>query len=103
MNCIKKSLCCLIGGIGKVLFFELLPKNQTINSDVYCRQLNKLNAAVKEKRPQFFNRKGVIVHHDNATSHTFLATRQKLLRLGWEVMLHPPNSPDLASLDYYLF
>ena len=25
------------------------------------------------------------------------------LRLGWEVMLHPPYSPDLASSDYYLF
>ena len=35
-----------------VVFFELLPRNQTINSDVYCRQLNKLNAAVKEKRPE---------------------------------------------------
>ena len=35
------------------------------------------------------NRKGVIVQHDNATPHTSLATRQKLLRLGWKVMLHP--------------
>ena len=25
------------------------------------------------------------------------------LRLGWEVMLHPPYSPDLAPSDYYLF
>ena len=33
----------------------------------------------------------------------FLAIRQKLLRLGWEVMLHPPYSPDLAPSDYYLF
>ena len=32
---------------------------------------------------------GVFFHHDNATPHTSLATRQKLLRLGWEVMLHP--------------
>ena len=35
-----------------VVFFELLPRNETINSDVYCRQLNKLNAAMKEKRPE---------------------------------------------------
>ena len=35
--------------------------------------------------------------------HTSLATCQKLLRLGWEVMLHPPYSPDLAPSDYYLF
>ena len=56
--------------------------NQTINSDVYCRQLNKLNAAVKEKRPKLVNCKGVIFHDDNATPHTSLATRQKLLRFG---------------------
>ena len=86
-----------------VVFFELLPRNQTINSDVYCRQLNKLNAVVKEKRPELVNRKRVIFHHDNATPHTSLATRQKLLRLDWEVMLHPPYSPDLAPSDYYLF
>ena len=38
--------------LGRVVVFELLPRNQTINYDVYCRQLNKLNAAVKEKRPE---------------------------------------------------
>ena len=86
-----------------MVFFELLPRNETINSNVYCRQLNKLNAVVKEKRPELVNRKGVIFHHDNATPHISLATRQKLLRLDWEAMLHPPNSPDLAPSDYYLF
>ena len=79
-----------------VVFFELLPRNQTINSDVYCRQLNKVNAVVKEKRPELVNRKGVIFHHCNATPHISLATSQKLLRLGWEVMLHPPYSLDLT-------
>ena len=65
-----------------VVFFELLPRNQTTNSDVYCRQLNKLNLMVKEKRPELVNREGVIFQHDNTTPHTSLATRQKLLRLG---------------------
>ena len=85
-----------------VVFFELLSTNQTINLNVYCRQLNKLNAAIK-KRPELVNRKGVIFHLDNATPHTSLTTQQKLLRLGWEVMLHPPYSPDLAQSDSYLF
>ena len=86
-----------------MVFFELLPRNQTINSDVYCCKLNKLNAAVKKKRPELVNRKGVIFYHDKATPHTSLATHQKLLRLGWKVILHPPYSPDLAPSDYYLF
>ena len=49
------------------------------------------------------NRKGVIFHHDNATPHTSLATRQKLSRHGWEAMKHPPYGSDLAPSDYYLF
>ena len=35
--------------------------------------------------------------------HTFLVTRQKLLELGWDVLPHPPYSPDLAPSDYFLF
>ena len=91
-------------GLFKITSFENDSKrNQTINLDVYCHQLNKLNAAVKEKRPELVNRKSLICQHDKATPHTSLATRQKLLRPGWEVMLHPPYSPDLAPSDYYLF
>ena len=77
-----------------VVFFEPLPRNQTINSDVYCRQMNKLNAAVKEIRPELVNRKGVLLHHDNATPHTCLATRQKLLKLGWVM---------ISKIDYIKF
>ena len=62
-----------------------------------------MNAAFKEKQPELANRKGVIFHHDNATPQKSLATRQKLLRLGWEMMLHPTYSPDLAPSNYYLF
>ena len=86
-----------------MVFFELLPRNHPNNSDVYCRQVNELNAAVKEKRPELVNRKGFIFHHDNATPHTSSVTRQELFRLGWEVMLHPLYKSDLAPSDCYLF
>jgi len=35
--------------------------------------------------------------------HTSLMTRQKLRELGWEVLMHPLYSPDIASSDYHLF
>ncbi|GFX27074.1 histone-lysine N-methyltransferase SETMAR [Trichonephila clavipes] len=99
----KKVLLSVWWNYKGIVYFELLPPNRTINSDVYIEQLTKLNNAVEEKRPELTNRKGVVVHHDNARSHTSLVTRQKLLELGWEVLPYPPYSPDLAPYDYFLF
>ena len=31
-----------------------------------------------------------------------MVTRQKLLELGWDVLTHPPYSPDLVLSDYFL-
>ena len=70
---------------------------------MYCDQLDKLNDSLKQKRPELINRKGIVFHHDNARPHTSLVTRQKLLQLEWDVLPHPPYSPDLAPSDYYLF
>ncbi|CAK9834550.1 Mariner Mos1 transposase [Anthophora retusa] len=62
-----------------------------------------MEEAIKDKRPELANRKGIVFHHDNARPHTSLVTRTKLLELDWEVMSHPPYSPDLAPSDYHLF
>nr|BAO79476.1 transposase [Amegilla dulcifera]BAO79481.1 transposase [Amegilla dulcifera]BAO79484.1 transposase [Amegilla dulcifera] len=86
-----------------ILYFELMPQNQTINSNVHVQQLAKLNDAIQEKRPILSNRKGVVFHHDNAKPYTSLVTRQKLLELGWDVLSHPPYSPNLSPSDYHLF
>ena len=86
-----------------VVYFELLPVGQTINTEVYCRQLDNLKAAVQTKRPQLANRWGVFFQHDNARPHTSLVTRQKLAAFEWDVVPHPPYSPDLSPSDYHLF
>ena len=41
--------------------------------------------------------------HDNALAHQALATQKKLAYLGFKCRDHPPYSPDLTLLDYYLF
>jgi len=83
---------------------------QTINSNVYCRQLDSLNEFIIQKCSELvnckgimFHRKEVVFHHDNAKPHTNLITRQKLLKLGWDVLPHPLYSPDLAPSDFHMF
>lgn len=99
----KKVMLSVWWDFKGIIYFELLPRNKTINSAVYIQQLSKLNIEIIKTRPELANRKGVVFLHDNATPHTSLAARQKLLELKWDVLLHPPYSPDLAPTDYYLF
>jgi len=86
----------------EIVHYELLSSNQTINSELYYEQLQRLQQAIKRKRPELINRRGVVFHHDNARLHTSLMTRQKLRELGWVVLMHP-YSPDIALSDYHLF
>ena len=98
----KKVMLCIWWDWKGVLYYELLPENQTINSSKYCSQLDQLKA-LDEKRPELVNRKCILLHQDNARPHVSLMARQKLLQLGWEVLIHLPYSPDIASSDFHLF
>ena len=99
----KKVMWSVWWSFKGIVYFELLPTNQTINSDVYCHQLMKLDKEIKEQRPELATRIYVIFHQDNTRPHTSLVTCKKLLELGWEVMSHSLYSPDLAPSDSYLF
>ncbi|GFW69683.1 mariner Mos1 transposase [Trichonephila clavipes] len=75
---------------------------QTLNSNLYCQQLDRLKLTINQKWPELATRRGVVFHQDNARSHTSVVTRQKLWALVWEVLMHPPYIPDLAPSDYPL-
>lgn len=86
-----------------IIHYELMPPGQTITGEVYRQQLTRLNEALSQKRPALVNRKGVILLHDNARPHSAKDTQEHLKQMGWEVLPHPPYSPDLAPSDYHLF
>lgn len=98
----KVMLCCWWDRKGLV-HYELLREGCTVSADVYCEQLENLRDAVKLKRPELINRKGVVFQHDNARPHTSVKSRKKLAEFSWDVLPHPPYSPDLAPSDYHLF
>ena len=86
-----------------IVYYELLDENQAITSEVYCHQLNRLKEVLLEKGPSLINRKGVIMHYDNARPHISKATKNLIKEFGWEVMHHPPYSPNLAPADFSFF
>ena len=99
----KKVLLCIWWDWKGVVYYELLQQGETINSTKYCCQLDNLKDAIARKRPELANRRGVVFHHDNARPHVSLLVRNKLLSFDWDVLPHPPYSPDIAPSDYYLF
>ncbi|XP_076764828.1 histone-lysine N-methyltransferase SETMAR-like [Xylocopa sonorina] len=69
----KKVLLSIWWDWKDILYYELLPEGQTINSEKYCTQLEKLKDAIRTERPELVNRHGVVFHHDSARPHVSLA------------------------------
>ncbi|KAG5317892.1 MOS1T transposase, partial [Pseudoatta argentina] len=70
----------------------------------YRLQLMRLSRALKEKRPLYAQRYDkVILLHDNAQPHVAKPVKTYLETLKWEVLPHPPYSPDIAPSDFHLF
>lgn len=85
-----------------VLLVDFLPAGTTVNADRYCETLKKLRRAIQNRRREML-RKGVSILHDNARPHVARQTVDLLQNFGWNVITHPPYSPDLAPSDYHLF
>lgn len=97
----RKTMICVWWDCEGLLRWETLKNKETVDKDLYVAQLHRLNDAIHLKRP---NRKGqVILLHDNARPHVAKVVKATLQELDWEVLRHPPYSPDLAPTDYHLF
>jgi hypothetical protein len=84
-----------------IVHYELLERNLTVTAERYCQQLRRPEAAIQQKLPG--RRHGVILQHGIARSHTANMTKAAIQELDWEILPHPPYSPDLAPSDYHLF
>lgn len=45
----------------------------------------------------------IILHQDNAPAHTAATTCLEIELLGFDLLEHPPYSPDLAPMDFAIF
>lgn len=99
----KLMLCIWWDQLG-VVYYELLKPNETITSEVYKHQIEQLSQELQVKRPDYKGRHDkVILLHDNARPHTGKVVKDTLENLNWEILPHPPYSPDIAPSDFHLF
>jgi histone-lysine N-methyltransferase SETMAR len=85
-----------------VILVEYLGQGKTVTGARYDDVLTSLREAIKDKR-QSKLAKGIIFHHDNAPAHTSNRIQDSLRRHCFEILPHPPYSPDLAPCDFHLF
>lgn len=97
-----KVLASVFWDANGILFIDYLEHGKTINSQYYIALLEKLLEEIHEKRPGM-QRKKILYHQDNAPAHRSMLTMAKLNEIRFELLPHPPYSPDLAPSDYYLF
>ncbi|MCP3666191.1 MAG: hypothetical protein GY696_27440, partial [Gammaproteobacteria bacterium] len=71
-----------------------------MNTDYYIAQLDHLHAALKKKRPGK-DHKRIWLQHDSARPHTAHRTLAHIREKKWELLPHPPYSPDLAPSDFF--
>jgi histone-lysine N-methyltransferase SETMAR len=85
-----------------VLLAYFQKRCENVNFASYREVLLKLRDAIRRNCPGQLPR-GVLLHHDNARPHTVRATQQRIQELHWELIEHPPYSPDLTPSDFHLF
>jgi len=85
-----------------VVLVDYLEQQKTVTGPYYVDVLKKLRTQLAKKRPGKLHR-GILFHHDNAPAHSSRLTKQILREFRWELLPHPPYSPDLAPSDFFLF
>ena len=98
----RKIMCTVFWDRYGVLLLDYRPNGQTINALVYCDTLQRLRRAIQNKCRGLLSF-GVVLLHDKVRPHTACQTTALLQQFRWDIMDHPPYSPDLAPSDYHLF
>lgn len=100
----RKVLLSIFWDQKGIIYYEILKNNERVDAKRYQLQLIKMRQALHEQRPEYAHRhETVLLQHDNARPHVSILVKNTIADFGWEVLPHPPYSPDIAPCDYHLF
>jgi histone-lysine N-methyltransferase SETMAR len=81
------------------VYFQISVQLLKFLKDIFCYTFVKVETAIQEKCP----RKKVLFHNDNAPVHSSAVAQQKITEWRFELLAHPPYSPNLGPSDFHLF
>ena len=84
-----------------ILLVDFMPPGATINVAANCDTLTRLRRAIQNKRRGMS--RDVCLLHDNARPYSAHVTTALLEKFKWDILDHPPYSPDLGPSDFHLF
>ena len=76
---------------------------KTVNKEYFVEVLREFSKRFRRKRPVLFKSGQWHFQHDNAPVHNSILVTDYLTKMGIKTVAHPPNSPDLAHRDFWLF
>ena len=85
-----------------VNMIDYLEQGRTIHGAYYAAEPRQLRQEIARKGRGKLTR-GVLLLQDNAPAHTSQVAMTAATKCGFEVLPHPPYSPDMAPSDFYLF
>ncbi|GBN25990.1 Mariner Mos1 transposase [Araneus ventricosus] len=97
-SCIKTMLAVFFDSEGLV-HIELLPEGNMLNASTHMEILKRLLQWIKRDTKQG----DWTLLHDNARLHTTFLLQKFLTKRRVLSLNHPPYSPDLSLLDFFLF
>ena len=85
-----------------IIHDSFLNPGKTITSEKYAQQIHETHQKLLSLKSASVKRKGPIFLH-NTRPHSAQPTLQKLNKLGYKILPHPPYSPDHSSTDDHFF
>jgi len=85
-----------------IILTHAVPQHTTVTGQ-YCTDFfeHHLRRALRKKRPHFLGENTPIILHDNARPNVAGVVNQLVARWDWEVLFHPPYSPDISPCDFF--
>jgi histone-lysine N-methyltransferase SETMAR len=98
----KQMVAVFVARSGPVVLV-LLVTQRTVTAGWYVTEcIPQLLQALAERRPRTRHR-GLLLHQDNAPAHAVRQTVEFMEQNHVQLLQHPPNSPDLAPWDLFMF